>query len=153
LPNGSTPCGNCQATTQFETFGVTFSYNPNNVNQPTLFDSSAYDPANDQNNHSVASGFVTGTMSMSINTPTTYLRFQIRGNNDITTFPVAVFDAQGNQLTFNRTVVKTYTNSAGFLFREEIIEISSQVPIARVDFDSNGFLEIIDNLSFTPPIL
>jgi hypothetical protein len=153
LPNGSTPCGNCQATTQFETFGVTFSYNPNNVNQPTLFDSSAYDPANDQNNHSVASGFVTGTMSMSLNTPTTYLRFQIRGNNDITTFPVAVFDAQGNQLTFNRTVVKTYTNSAGFLFREEIIEISSQAPIARVDFDSNGFLEIIDNLSFTPPIL
>ncbi len=156
LPNGQPTCGNCQASTQFSTFGLSFSFTPTNASQPQLFVSSVYDPANEAGNHSIGN-FSAGTMVMYVSRQTGGLEFQLRGNSSIPEFPVAAFDSNGNPLNFSRNKVFTYTAAGGSTFRQETIDITSSTGISRVEFNNvvagqATFAELVDNVFFFSPI-
>ncbi len=166
-PNGSATCASCALTNDYASQGVVFSFAssfcPTVTNAQLVLSSSAYDPVGGPANHSVTAGaaptggFCSGTVSMNFASLPDTIRFQLRGNNSIATFPVAAFDGSGNPIPtalIDRSNVFTYTSVGGFLFRQETITIvNTPGTISRIDLGMSGFITLVDNLIILYPTI
>ena len=157
--DGSPACGSCPLTDEYADAGVVFSFSSEftELTNAQLFNSASYDPPAEAGNHSVTSaqapppggGFYSGVVTMTFAGNPTQVIFRLRGNDDISVYPVTAYDSDGGLISseqITRTDVSTYTSPAEFIFRQETVTVTNAGGISRIDLNMDGFIVLIDNL-------